>query len=172
MTFRKIKKTEAEERLVFAEVYAPDMIDTHGDFMTAPEIKKMAYDFARKGRLDQVDVCHDNNLYGCNVVETFVARSDDSVFIPGSWVVGVHVPDDELWSMIKSGEINGFSMESLVLRKQSEREFDLPVVLKGYTQKTENGHKTPFTVFVDENGKTSSPITGDFYVEEVLELNK
>lgn len=46
--------------------------------------------------------------------ESFVARQDLSIegtSIPeGSWVLGVKVEDDEVWSQVKSGELSGFSI--------------------------------------------------------------
>jgi len=51
---------------------------------------------------------------GSMVVESFIARKGDTDFIPGSWVVGVHIPEMRIWLAVKSGEINGFSIEALV----------------------------------------------------------
>lgn len=157
----KIKKVgTVEKQILWAEVYAPDIVDTHGDFMKAEEIEKMAYDFARKGRLDQIDVQHDNNLYGCCIVETFIARSDDSIFIPGSWVVAIHVPDESLWSKVKSGEINGLSMEAMCLRKNDvELEFVCPVVFQGICEKAEDGHEHTYTFMIDDAGNFAGGFT-------------
>ncbi len=149
-----IKKIDHEKQICFAEVYAPDITDSHGDFMNAEEIEKMAYGFMKNMRLDQVDVGHDNVLHGSHVVESFIAREDDSIFIAGAWVVGIHVADSEVWSRIKSGELNGFSMEALALKKESSIMMKCPVSLTGETDvEGDDGHTHHYTVFVDEDGK-------------------
>ena len=58
-----------------------------------------------KGILSNIDTNHSRQPNGCRVVEAFIARDDDRVFIPGSWVIGVKVPDPALWRMVKSGEL-------------------------------------------------------------------
>ena len=35
------------KQIVYAEVYAPNVLDTHGDYMTAETIEKMAHDFLK-----------------------------------------------------------------------------------------------------------------------------
>jgi len=99
-----IKKVDEELQIVWGEVYVPELPDSQGDFMTTLEVRKMAYSFMYAGRLGKVDMNHDNTINGSMIVESFIARSDDAVFIPGSWVVGMHIPDKEIWGMIKSGK--------------------------------------------------------------------
>lgn len=154
MTTLTIKKSEQQEelRIVWAEVYAPDRPDSGGDFMTKEEIRKMAHRFMKKMALGNVDVMHDNRqVEGVQIVESFVARDDDPVFIPGSWVVGVHIPDDNLWQRVKKGEINGFSLEAVALTENVEVEIDFPPVVSGNTDKAED-HVHKFYVTYDDQG--------------------
>lgn len=153
------KDLNSEKQIAMGEVYAPDLVDAHGDFMTAEEIEKMAYGFMKSMNLDQVDVGHDNELYGCHVVESFIARKEDNIFIEGAWVVAIHIPDVELWGKLKSGEISGFSMESLAVKKDSTIEFNCPVSLTGSTEKSEDGHVHKYTVFIDEDGNFAGGTT-------------
>ena len=105
------KKSDAKKQIVFGEVYVPDRRDTDGNFMTAATIEKMAHDFLANSRNSQISKSHDgNNNKGC-VVESFIAREGDPDFIAGSWVVGVHIPDVEIWKSIEAGELTGFSIE-------------------------------------------------------------
>lgn len=144
--------TVAEQRLVFAEVYAPNRPDSDGEYMTATEIQKMAHEFARKCRMGQVDVMHDNQTVpGVSIVESFIAREGDPDFLAGSWVVGVHVDNDDVWQAIKDEKINGFSMEALVMREPKEVEIEIPPVVSGSTTKSE-GHEHRFYVTYDDNG--------------------
>lgn len=145
-----IKKTEDEQRLVFGEVYAPNRPDAHGDFMTEDEIRKAAYKFMKAMRLDQIDTQHNNQTTpGVQIVESFIARKDDPLFIPGSWVIGVHIPDDEIWQQVKKGELNGFSLEALALAEDQEVELDVPPVVSGMTSKAED-HEHRFYVAYDQ----------------------
>ncbi len=146
-----LKKTDDEWQVVWGEVYAPMVPDSQGDFMTADEIRKALYAYMRSNRLGQIDVNHDNRLYGCWAVEMFIARDDDSIFIPGSWVAGVHIPSPDLWAKVKSGELNGFSMEILAVRSEATLEMVIPDVLTGLTEITD-GHDHSFQVTFDDDG--------------------
>ncbi len=146
-----IRKTYDELQIVYGEVYAPNVPDVHGEFMTPVEVRKMAHLFMTKQILDQCDTNHDNALNGSIVVESFIAREDDSIYIPEAWVIGMHVPDDEMWQQIKSGEINGFSMEAFVHMREKVIEIEVPDVLGGVTVEAD-GHSHRFTVKFDDDG--------------------
>jgi hypothetical protein len=148
-----------EQHLIFGEVYAPDRPDAQGEYMTAPEILKMAHEFIRSGKMGQIDLMHGNKVVkGASVVESFVADEADSRFLPGSWVIGVHIPDEALWASIKKGEINGFSMEALVTRHEYEVDIEIPPVVTGLTSKHDD-HQHKFFVAYDENGQFKGGIT-------------
>ena len=105
------KKSDKAKQIVYGEVYVPDRRDTDGNYMTAETIEKMAHDFMMHSRNTQINKSHSGAKdKGC-VVESFIARDGDPEFIAGSWVVGVHVPDAEVWKSIEAGELTGFSIE-------------------------------------------------------------
>lgn len=142
-----------EQRMVFAEVYVPNVPDTDNEFMTAETIREMAYKFMKDQNQRQIDVNHDNELVeGACVVESFIARKDDPLFIEGAWVVGIHVDNDDVWDQIKKGEINGFSMEALVTLQETELEIEIPPVIQGRTSKSDDGHEHEFFVTYDPEG--------------------
>jgi len=145
-----IKKTDDEEQLVFGEVYAPGFPDSQGDFMTKAAIKKMAYNFMKKSRMGNIDTQHDQVIKGSHVVESFIARDDDSLFIPGSWVLGVKCDDAE-WAMVKSGEINGFSLDGMAARNPVMLDIEIPDILKGETTEADS-HSHTFFVKFDDSG--------------------
>jgi hypothetical protein len=148
----ELKLASEEKRMIWAEVYVPNIPDTDGDFMDEIGVEKAAYDFMRDLNLKNIDVQHSNDLVpGASVIESFIARKGDPDFIVGSWVVGVHVPDDATWSQIKKGEINGFSLEALVKGEDVELEIDVPPVLSGRTSKSAD-HEHQFFVTYDPNG--------------------
>lgn len=141
-----------EKRIVWAEVYVPNVPDSDGDFMDAETVEQAAYQFMADLNLKKIDTMHNNkDVEGAVVVESFIARKGDPDFIEGSWVVGVHVPDDAVWAQIKKGEINGFSLEALVKAEHTELELDIPPVLKGATNEVED-HSHEFYVTYDPEG--------------------
>jgi hypothetical protein len=148
-----------ELQIVMGEVYAPNRPDAQGEYMTAVEIRKMAHQFIRSGKMGQIDLMHGNKVVkGASVVESFVAEDNDTRFLPSSWVIGVHIPDTGLWASIKKGEINGFSMEALVTRHDMEVEVEIPPVVTGITSKSD-GHEHKFFVTYDALGQFKGGIT-------------
>lgn len=154
------QKTDVELRMVWGEVYAPNRPDSDGDFMSAESIRQMAFDFALKNKFDQIDVQHDNiTTPGVQVIESFISRKNDPDFIEGAWVIGVYVPDNDLWNKIKNGELNGFSLQALVHSMDDrEVEIELPPVITGTTSENQS-HKHSFFVTYDEEGNFRGGIT-------------
>lgn len=147
-----IKKTDAELQIVWGEVYAPGFPDSQGDFMTPETIRDMAYGFMQKGDLTAIDTNHSREKNGSYIVESFIAREDDPTFIPGSWVLGVRVPDNDTWDLVKSGELNGFSIDGFGVRVDTTIEIDMPETLTGKTDLAADGHDHLFYVKFDEDG--------------------
>jgi hypothetical protein len=147
----RVLKFDEEEQIVMGVVYAPDMPDSHGDFMTAEEVKKACYAFMTRGDMTCVDIMHDNKRYGCEIVECFIVRDGDPDFpLPGAWVAAVHCPN-EIWARVKDGELNGFSMEAIAYKEAVEREIDFPENVKGLTTK-EDDHTHEFEVMFAPDG--------------------
>lgn len=147
----EIKKADAEQQVVFGEIFAPEMTDSQGDRMSAEEIRKAAYLFMAKGRTTRVDTNHDRTPNGSYVVESFIAREDDPTFICGAWVVGVKVVDTAIWNRIKKGELNGFSLDGLGFRERTVVEVEVPRYVAGTTQEAA-GHCHRFVVTFAEDG--------------------
>ena len=111
---RILQRDDGEfERVVMAEVLIPDIPNAFGDVYTHDAIREFAYEFARNGY--GIDLNHDNvDVQGdVVVVESFIARENDTDFIPGSWVVAMKIYSDDIWARVLSGEINGYSFEAL-----------------------------------------------------------
>ena len=94
-------------------VYEPLAEDTDGEFMTAEEIRKAAYSFAKNG--NRVDVNHDfNSVDGVNVVESYIAPCDmmidGAVVKAGTWLMPAKIRNDDIWKSVATGELTGFSM--------------------------------------------------------------
>ena len=61
---------------------------------------------------------HQFEIEGCTVVESWIVESDQDksrhfgMNVPkGTWMLGVKVEDDKVWSEVKQGNIKGFSIE-------------------------------------------------------------
>lgn len=150
------KKADEEKQVVYAEVYVPDVPDSYGDWMTREDIEEMAWDFMRRGRQSFVDVNHDNQMYSCCVVESFVARDDDKIFIAGAWVVGVHIPSPDLWAMVKNGTLNGFSLQGMSECFDEVIEYEVQDQITGMTDEVAGDgcppHSHAFTVSYGPDG--------------------
>jgi len=146
-----IKKFDEELQLIYGEVYAPGIPDSQGDFMSAKTIREMAHEFLAQGQVNNIDIEHNRELSGCAVVESFIAREDDTIFIPGSWVLGVKINDAAVWNQIKKGELNGFSIDGEAVRIPSRVTLDIPHEVRGLTSEV-NGHTHEFVMYYDDEG--------------------
>jgi hypothetical protein len=120
----QIKKLDEELQIVYAEVYVPNVPDSDNDFMTVETVREMAHKFLANGRVTKVDVEHSREDIQAAVVESFVVRKGDPDFIPDAWVAGVKIYDPEVWELVKSGEINGFSLDGIGQGELAELELE------------------------------------------------
>lgn len=146
-----IKKSDDELQIVWGELYVPGVLDSQNDFMSSDEVLKAAYRWMSKGDVRCIDIQHDRNRTDAYVVESFIARKGDPDFIEGAWVVGVHVPDPDIWAAVKAGKLNGFSMMGPGLRGPQE-DVSVPSYVEGLT-KAEDGHVHNFSVEYGPNGE-------------------
>lgn len=144
---------EGLQRIVYAEVLIPDVPNVFGDFHTKEMVRDFAYGFMSEGF--GLDVNHDNVVRAdLSVVESFIARKDDPDFIEGSWVVGVYVGDDEVWQMVRNGDITGFSWEGYVLMVPGELEMAGDFTRIGSTEPDiGDGHTHEFFAILDDDGR-------------------
>ena len=150
-----VRKIDEEQRIVWGEIYVPDLPDTQDEFMSASDIEKRAHKFLMEGKsVGCVDVMHDNEVReSCFIVESWISRGDPT-YINGSWVVGMKILDDELWEKVKTGEFNGFSMQATVLMTDEIVTLDLPPEVTGLTQIQADGdnHRHEYIVRFDDEG--------------------
>lgn len=152
------KDSDGFERLVFAEVIIPDTPNVYGDFHTRNSVRDFAYGFMMSGYA--IDVNHDNNdITGkVQVIESFLVRQGDPDFIEGAWVIGMYIPDDDMWQGVLDGEINGYSYEAFVRFLHTSLEVPDSTYRSGTTEPDKfDDHTHEFFVFLDENGR---PILG------------
>jgi len=148
------KDEDGYERIVFAELLIPDTPNTYGDFHTKESVREFAYGFMINGF--DIDTDHDNVDVSdrVKIIESFIARVGDPDFIEGSWVVGMHIGDDDIWQMVLDGDINGYSYEALV------KFFDIDLLVPdnntvyGVTEPDiGDGHVHNFFVLINNEGR-------------------
>ena len=108
-----IRKFDEEKGIVYGIVYAPDDVDTQGEYTTAEEIEKAAYRFMRNLNLHNVDKQHSFSPEGAYVAESWIVRKGDPLFPnekEGAWAVGIKLEDEELRDQVKKGELKALSM--------------------------------------------------------------
>ena len=153
-----IKASDIEKQIAYAEVYAPGVIDTHGEYMTADDIREMAHRFMASKRGDRIDVMHDNRGGRAYTVESFIAqKGDPRGFTEDAWVLGVKVTDRGLWQAIKKGDINSLSFQASVIKVPEVFDGDFATQFSGLTgpprgvTKSQD-HEHEFAVELDERG--------------------
>ena len=145
-------------QVAYAEVLVPNVANVYGDYWTEEEIVSAAHLFMESQF--GIDIEHDNvDITGsAHVVESFIVRAGDPDFILGSWVVGMHIVDPDVWQQVLDANLNGFSYEAVVSYLTMTLEEDDDGIRQGVTEPhIEDGHTHEFTVFVDENNR---PISG------------
>lgn len=111
------------EGLLTALVYAPDLVDSDGDFADAETVKKMAYSFQQEG--GQLDLRHNGKALDRDqawVAETFIVQKGDPRFSEfrtrdgkavdptGSWGMVIKVEDPNLKKLYSEGKWHGVSL--------------------------------------------------------------
>lgn len=105
-------KIEEEKRLVTGVICEPDQEDTYGDTISADEIDKAMVRFMEGNPTIRVE--HDPDFTPkVAIIENWIEREGrtlGNIFVKaGTWLMTVKVFDDEVWDMIKSEKLNGFS---------------------------------------------------------------
>ena len=115
-----IQKGE-ELHYVLGVVLEPETVDltttekSKGDIYSAEEIRKAAHNFMMRYRGEGNPLQH--RAYSntsVKVVESYISPADFVVnkqtIKKGSWVMGSLIMDNEIWKLVKKGEITGYSV--------------------------------------------------------------
>lgn len=107
----RLIKQDTHEQIVYGVVYEPDVVDAHGDYMSAQDIEKAAHVFLKEFR--NIDKQHDFTSKVGEVIESYIAPADfelgGQTVTKGTWMMAVEVTDD-VWTGIQKGEFTGFSL--------------------------------------------------------------
>jgi hypothetical protein len=119
----RVVKSDAKRQIAFSVVLEPRTsanLDAQADYYDADEIEKAAHGFLEmvaKGEA-AADLMHDDGPAVGYPVESFIAPVDFvwgegervEVVKAGSWVMGIHYPDPDLWADIEKGRYTALSV--------------------------------------------------------------
>lgn len=100
-------------------------------YFSAETIKEAAYRWLIENRNHSFNLDHKNDTYSVSIIESWITEDTEKdkstalgfTDIPkGTWFVSAKVDNDELWSKIKSGEFNGFSIEGTFILGEFEKQ--------------------------------------------------
>lgn len=166
------KEAKDEFQVVYGEVYAPNHVDTDWETMSGEEIREMAWNFLATKDMDNIDINHNLEKSGCQVVESFIARAGDpDGFNEGAWVLGVRCTDD-VWKEVRKGELNGFSLYGTVKKFPAKVLIEVAKQIVGITEQSTVDiipyHEHTFIVNLNKGGRIVSGKTdmvqGHFHV--------
>lgn len=96
-------------------VMVPDEVDLHGDLTNADEVRKACFNFNKYSM--QANLFHLVKTETFEFAESYIAPTDfilgDKFVKKGTWLATVQCLDDELWQLIKNGQITGLSIGAL-----------------------------------------------------------
>lgn len=139
--FDPLTKANMDQGEITAVVYAPNMVDSQGEYADAEVIRDMAHEFGKTG--EGVDIKHNNVALSKEVAfvaENFIIQKGDPRFadmrdyqgnpvdVTGGWGVVIKIEDQGLRQAYREGKWNGVSMGGFALReaeKSSQGDFDM-----------------------------------------------
>ena len=124
---------------VLGAVIVPMEVDVEGEATTAAEIERQAHEWFRSGRVQKIDTNHNYVENGAIAVESFIARSGDLDFKPGTWVVKTEIRDAKLARKVESGELNAYSWAGPTNYQRFLTLVRHPIEASGTTEKCDAG---------------------------------
>ena len=131
----KLSIQNEDQRIVFGPALIPDlpikrsiMGETFFVSIDRENILQTAIKFQKDNLANKIDENHSQQvLSGITIFETFVtdenrvtmAKGFESLPM-GTWFITAKVNNDDIWAKMKSGELNGFSIDGLFSFKQDQ----------------------------------------------------
>lgn len=116
-----------ELRYVLGVAYPANRVDGHGEFMTAEDVRRAAWEFIQN---PEIGLQHEDGTLGhARVVESYIWNFPDQTMTgvdgagqtvhTGDWLVGA-VFDEPTWAAIKAGKFTGWSIQGVAARKPNQ----------------------------------------------------
>ena len=134
LAFREPQKFEVvseDRRIITGPLMVPEQLiyrnsekfGEHYVKFSSDTIQQIAIKFHKKGFQRNVNLMHDEGLQveGVTMFESFITDSSRGINAPaafsdlpsGTWFGSFAVENDEVWQLIKAGQVKGFSVEGL-----------------------------------------------------------
>lgn len=92
---------------------------------TKEEIKKFVEKYNKKGYQNLISLQHDGKpLDGITMIESYFINKERGIYPKefedcpdGSWITSYHVDNEDLWELLKTDKVNGFSIEIVATLK-------------------------------------------------------
>lgn len=146
---------ESEERhMVYGAALIPDkdIYRNNGEqefyiSFTKESIEKMSQDFMKNYRQNEVTLDHEEMANDITITESWLVEDPYKdkanalgINVPqGTWMVGMKVNQIDVWDRVKSGELKGFSVESMIsledFSKQNENNMNIETNDMGFWNK-------------------------------------
>lgn len=113
--FAPISKSDEDKRIVTGVVLEPETVDAQGDTIPASVIEKAAHHFLSGYNVQNtLGFAHKVFKKNFDLLESYIAPQDMTIgkqtVKAGSWVMSVKVLSEDVWSLVRSGKITGFSI--------------------------------------------------------------
>ena len=112
------KSVDVEERRALFVAMEPDVEDAHGHMTTAEEVEKACNNFNK--HCQTANLFHRVETKDAEIQQSYITLTDITLdngqeIRKGTWVQWWHFPEgnqvsDNLWELVKSGEIQGISI--------------------------------------------------------------
>lgn len=153
--FHRVVKYNDDQQIVTGEVYAPNVIDSHGEMMLPEDVETLAHRFLQLATLkDSIDTRHNNVPITAYPVESFIARGHPD-YNEGAWVASVKIDDAEVWAEVKAGGFNGFSWQAMVYKEPAVATVLINPEVIGETEAASDGHTHFFFAELNADGKVT-----------------
>ena len=109
-----------DKQIVYGVVLEPETVDSQGDIYSATEIESACHLY-----LEHFQDIHHMHMTALSedsvrIVESYIAPCDfvmgTEPVKTGTWVLALHVLNDELWAQIKDGRLTGLSIGGMAQR--------------------------------------------------------
>ena len=115
MKLQVTKSTNEELKQATFIVMVPNEVDLHGDITTEDEVRKAKESF--NAYCMKANLFHLVQTDTFEIIESYVSPADfilgEKLVTKGTWLCTVQCLDDNLWSLIKSGEVCSMSIGAL-----------------------------------------------------------
>ena len=186
-----IQLSSDEKHMVYGAVLVPekDIYRNNGErefyiSFSKDSIEKMSQDFMKDYRQHEVTVGHEDIANEICVVESWIKTDlykDKSVAIGlnenlpvGTWFCGMKVNNVDVWNKIKTGELKGFSVESLISLEdfsKIDNQMNIETNDMGFWAKLKSVMQEVFSAEKNESVEELASNSG-LTVEEYLEETK